>query len=230
MRAAVVVLAAGAGTRVGAEVEQGAAAAGRHPRGRPLGPHRARGARGRADRAGRARRRPGAVREAVEPSPRRSWTGGRDGHRRRDPASVRVGRPQRPGARRSRPARSTSWRCTTPPARWPLSRSTTPSSTPRRGVGGAIPVARLHDLRHRRRLGAARGAGRRADAPGVPRPRPAAGATGGAPPTASRPPTPPRSWPPTPTSTVAAVDSDEREPQAHRRRRLRGRRRRSSAR
>ncbi len=173
MSAAVVVLAAGAGTRVGAEVEQGAAPAGRRPGRRPLGADRPGGARCRrvvlVVREGEQE----AVRAAVEPhldddGPEVAMvTGGATRHASEWAALALLAPAIEAGEidvvamhDAARPLvavdalRAPSWRA---------------AAT----HGGAIPAAPLHHLVDRRRRRAAGPAGRRADAAGVPRGRPA---------------------------------------------------------
>ena len=176
-RAAVVVLAAGSGTRVGAEVNKVLLPLRRRPGARLVGADRAGAARTYAGvvvvRARRASARPS--RGAVGAPPRRRARCCVVDRRRR-PGTPRSGRRsgaapttieagddrrrrdarRRPPAGRTRPVRA---------RRWPRPRE----------HGGAIPVVPLDDLLRRDGAAVAERAGRRADPAGLPRRRPARG-------------------------------------------------------
>ncbi len=144
MSAAVVILAAGTGSRVGAEVNKvllplgdrpvlawsvsAALAARRRPPGAAGRPSRGAGRRGRrGDAAPRGRRGAGSSRVARPGTPRSGRRSGR-------------------WHRRSSPARSTWWRSTTGRARWPGPTCSPARSTAAREHGGALPVVPLRQV------------------------------------------------------------------------------------
>ena len=188
--AAVVVVAAGSGTRVGGRGQQGPAAPAGRPGGGLVGAHGA----GAARRTPRGRRAPArrAARRWARPSPLTSATARCCWCPAARPGTPRSGRRSRCSPTRSTRASSRSSPCTTLPARWPTPTSSS-ARWPRPGEhGGAIPVVPVDCVV--RRDGSpvgARRAGGRADAAGIPGGRPAGGLPGGRRRTASPAPTRP---------------------------------------
>ena len=214
---AVVVLAAGAGTRVGAEVNKVLLPLRGRPGRRLVGAHGA-GAPRRTPRGAGGPRRRARTRSARPSAPHLGdgevlmVTGGATRHAsewealRVLAAEIEAGDDRRGG------------RSTTPPGRWPAPTSSSATlAAAARARRRASPSYRSTTLLDPRRLGRSRGLAGGVQTPQAFRAgRPAGGLPARPSATASRAPTRPAAWSATPTSTIAAVPVGPRQPQDHR--------------
>ena len=196
--AAVVILAAGTGSRVGAGSNKVLLPA-RRPAGAGLvGARRARALRRRT--AGCSSWSAPASRTTSPPRSRRTSATARSAwSRAARPGTPRSGPRCARCAPRSRPARSTWSRSTTAPGRSPVRRCSRRRSRPRASTAARSRSSGCPGLLARDGRDAAARARRRADPAGVPGRRPARGLHRAPPPTASTAPTPPPAGPATPT-------------------------------